>query len=210
MKKWSKSMLVASWMVVSPLVFAAQETRAVPEFRAIRSEGAYKLVVNVGKPQSVVLSADDEVLAKLVTKVVDDELVISMPEVKNYKYSEKVVITIDVPTLKKFQMEGAGSSDLNNLSGERFQMNYQGVGRLVANGKVQNLVMRMEGVGSVNTRDLDAQNVDVKLEGVGSAKVRASESLNARVDGIGSLTYYGNPPKVNKRIDGIGSVRAAD
>ena len=210
MKKWFKTWLAASLVVASPLVFAAQETREVPEFKAIRSEGAYKLVVNVGKPQSVVLSADEDVLARLATKVVGEELVISMPEVKNYKYSDKVTITIDVPTLTKFQMEGAGTSTLNNLSGERFQMNSQGVGRVAANGKVQNLVMRMEGVGSVNTRDVDAQNVDVKLEGVGSAKVRASESLNARVDGIGSLTYYGNPPKVTKRVDGIGSVRAGD
>lgn len=206
MKKW----LLIGLVAVAPWAYATEVTREVPEFKSIRSEGAYKLVVNVGKPQSLVLRADDEWLAKLVTKVVGDELVISMPDVKNYKFSEAVTVTINVPVLNKFQMEGAGSSDLNNISGERFQMSYQGVGRLMASGKVQNLVMRMEGVGSVNTRDLDAQNVDVRLEGVGSAKVRASESLNARVDGIGSLTYYGNPAKVTKRVDGIGSVRAGD
>ena len=56
----------------------------------------------------------------------------------------------------------------------------------------------------------DAQIVDARLAGVGSAKVRASESLTARVEGIGSLTYYGKPAKVTKSADGIGTVHAAE
>ncbi len=48
------------------------------------------------------------------------------------------------------------------------------------------------------------------LEGVGSTSVRASETLNATVNGIGSLTYYGRPARVNKTVGGIGSVSAGD
>jgi hypothetical protein len=43
---------------------------------------------------------------------------------------------------------------------------------------------------------------------VGSVALYASESLNADVGGIGSLTYYGNPKRVSKSVSGIGSVQA--
>ena len=65
-------------------------------------------------------------------------------------------------------------------------------------------------MGSKNARDLDAQHVDVSLEGVGSLKVRATESLRAKVEGIGSLTYYGKPSRIIKLVDGIGKISAGD
>ena len=42
-----------------------------------------------------------------------------------------------------------------------------------------------------------------------SGTVQASEKLTANVEGMGNLTYYGNPRIVNKSVSGIGSVTAA-
>ena len=77
-------------------------------------------------------------------------------------------------------------------------------------GKVQTFVLKAEGVGAVNARELDAQHVDVSLQGVGSAQVRATESLRAKLEGIGSLTYYGNPKRVSKQVEGIGRVASGE
>jgi len=210
MRKFLIFGLLATTTLIAPLCFAAEQTREVPEFKTISSQGAYRLVINVGQKQSVIVTADDAELARVVTKVIGDELVISMPDTKNYKASDKIKISIRVAHLEKFTLEGVGSTTLNNISGERFEVNYQGVGNLIANGKVKQFVLNAEGVGSLNARELEAEHVDVKLEGVGSAKVRATESLLARVEGIGSLTYYGRPARVAKTVDGIGSVRAGE
>jgi hypothetical protein len=133
-----------------------------------------------------------------------------MPEEKNFKWKDRIRIVIGVSQLNKFQMEGVGETTLNQLSGDEFLLRYQGVGALTANGKVQRFILKAEGVGSVNARDLDAKSVDARLEGIGSVKVRASESLNAKVEGLGSLTYYGKPGRVTQSAEGIGSIRAGD
>ena len=197
------------WMAVTP-AWAAEQTREVAVFQSITSQGAFQVTVNVGQKQSVALSGSDTALARIEAKVVDNTLVLSTSERKHSSSDDKVRISINVETLKQFQMEGAGKTEINNLSGERFRLNYQGVGLLKANGKVQTLIIQAEGVGSINTRDLDAQHVDVSLEGVGSVQVRATESLRAKVDGIGSLTYYGKPSRISKSVDGIGKVSAGD
>lgn len=197
-------------LAIAPLSYAADETRELPGFTAISSQGAYRLVVTAGQKQSVVVSGDEGTLANLVTKVVGNELVISMPDSKGFKFSERTTISIGVPELSKFQMEGAGRTELHNLAGESFQLNFQGVGSLQADGKVQRFVLKGEGVGSLNARELDAQYVHVTLQGVGSAKVRASNTLMAKLEGVGSLTYYGRPTHVTKSVDGVGSIRAGD
>ena len=202
--------LSAGYLMAATPAWAAEQTRDVAVFQSITSQGAFQVTVNAGQKQSVVLSGSDTALARIETKVVDNTLVLSTSERKHSNQDDKVRISINVETLKQFQMEGAGKTELNNLSGERFRLSYQGVGLLKANGKVQTLIIQAEGVGSINTRDLNAQHVDVSLEGVGSVQVRATESLRAKVDGIGSLTYYGKPSRISKSVDGIGKVSAGD
>lgn len=202
--------LSAGLLMATPSAWALEQTRDVPVFQSITSQGAFQVTVNVGQKQSVVLSGSDTAVARIETKVVNNTLVLSAPDRERLRDEDKMRISINVEQLTQFQLEGAGKTELNNLSGERFRLNYQGVGLLKANGKVQTLVIKAEGVGSINTRDLDAQHVDVSLEGVGSVQVRATESLRAKVDGIGSLTYYGKPARISKSVDGIGKVSAGD
>ena len=202
--------LLVGLLMATPSAWALEQTRDVPVFQSITSQGPFSVTVNVGQKQSVVLSGSDTALARIETKVVNKTLVLSTPDRERVRDEDKVRVSINVEQLGQFQLEGAGKTELNNLSGELFRLNYQGVGLLKANGKVQTLIIKAEGVGSINTRDLDAQHVDVSLEGVGSVQVRATESLRAKVDGIGLLTYYGKPARISKSVDGIGKVSAGD
>ena len=205
-----KKLLLIGFLAVAPLAFAAQETRELPEFRSITSQGVYTLVVTAGQKQAVVITGDKALLGALTTKVVGNDLVISMPHAKSHNWDDKISISIAVAQLNRFQLEGVGDTTLNGLAGENFELDYQGVGKLTAAGKVQKLVLKAKGVGAIDTRELDAQSVDASLEGVGSVSVRASKLLNAKVQGIGSLTYYGKPAQVTKSVEGIGGIRAAD
>jgi hypothetical protein len=196
--------------LLSPLAFAAQETRDLPSFNAIATQGAFTLVVNAGQKQSFEVSGDEAELATLETKVVDGELQISLPRKQSLWWGDRLKITIGMEELQKMSMEGVGDTTLNALSGERFALSYQGVGYLHANGKVQHFALKAEGVGAVNARKLEAQSVDASLQGIGSVSVRATESLNAKVEGLGSLSYYGKPAQVRQSAEGIGSIRAAE
>lgn len=205
--------LLGSILTVAPLCQAAEQTRTLPDFKSISSKGAFKLVVEVGPKQSVTIRGEDWMLAQVTTEVVGDELVLSQQKDKDRRISigdNGVRVTITMPQLKQFQMEGAGMTELNHVSGERFELIYRGVGALGVNGKVDSFTLRAQGVGLLDARELSARRVDAVLEGVGSTSVRASETLNATVNGIGSLTYYGRPARVNKTVGGIGSVSAGD
>ena len=204
--------LIPALFALSAAAQAAESTRTLPSFIAINAKGAFSMTVEVGaKAQSVVISGDDRFVASLKTEVVDNELLITMPD-KNFKTGStnnpRIVITL--PALSRVKVEGAGETILNKVNTDRLDIGYLGAGHLMANGKVKYLRLSAKGVGEVDTKALRAERVDVNFEGVGEVSVYATDLLNAVAKGMGSLTYYGKPKTVNKSVAGIGSVSAGD
>ncbi len=202
--------MILSSILLASFAHADEQNRSVPAFKAINNKGAFNLVIEVGKAQSVLVRGDDKFVSRVVTEVVGDELMVSYRDKNSIKISDNAQVTVTLPELNKFKMEGAGLTTINNVAGQRFEVDYEGVGKLNVSGKVQMLRLKVQGVGMVDTKALIAEVADVSVEGVGSVTVYASERLKANVQGIGSLNYYGNPRSVSKSVEGIGSVRAGD
>lgn len=188
---------------------ADEQTRNVGQFKKIAISGPMNLIVDAGKPFAVSVQGDAKFINRVTTKVVNGELRIGMNDDGNKNVRKHDRIVISMPSLAAFEGEGAGLARLNNIQGERLDVDYAGAGSLVINGKVRHLRIEAEGVGEVDTKALIAQEADVSFEGIGAVSIYASEKLTANVEGMGNLTYYGNPRIVNKSVSGIGSVTAA-
>lgn len=204
-------------IIVSMLLFCslgqsiarADQTLQLPAFNAVKSDGVFDVEIVVGSPQSVVMKASDEAIAKIKVQVVDGELMITGPEQKhNVVFSNDNKILITLPSLRLFKGKGIGEVVIKNIDGDRIDLSYEGVGSLEASGKTKWLRLKGNGVGSIDTKKLIADDADVDFDGVGGVDIYVSNSLNAVVHGVGSLTYWGNPKSVHKMADGIGSISA--
>lgn len=195
--------------LASVTAHADEQARNLSQFTRIAISGPMNLVVDGGKPFSVSVQGEAKFINRVTTKVVNGELRIGMKDDSstNIRKHERVVVSL--PSLTSFEAEGAGLARLNNVQGDRLDVEYAGAGSLVINGKVRHLRIEAEGVGEVDTKGLIAQEADVDFEGIGAVSIYASEKLTADIEGMGSLTYYGNPRIVNKSVSGIGSVTAA-
>lgn len=207
-----KRALIAALLTVASLsTQAADQVRNLAPFKTIDARGPVSLVVEVGKAHSVRVEGDQKFIDRVRTEVVGGELRLNFEETKrgnvNIKDGERVIVTM--PELASFRGEGAGLMILNNIRGEQFDVNYRGAGSLQMNGRVGHLRLNAEGVGEVEAKDLVAQNADVTFRGIGDVSVHAKNKLNATVQGLGNLTYYGKPQSVSKSVSGIGNVTAA-
>lgn len=203
-----RKIALLSLTLLSSFAFAGEQTRSTTPFSSIRTQGALIVEVEVGSAYSIKVKGDDKFLAKVVTDIAGDELLISYKEKDNIRLSDDLKVIITMPNLNKFKMEGAGMTTISKLSGDRFDLNYEGVGVLKISGKVNSFKLRAHGVGFVDAKDLIAADVDASVEGVGVVNVYASEKLKANVNGMGSLKYYGNPKSISKFADGIGGISA--
>ena len=202
--------LVLASLLISQAAFAAESVRTVTNFTTIKAKGAFNMVVEVGKNPSLVVKGSSQFADRISTEVVGDELRIVSKENKGNSVSSDEQIIITVPALNRIKVEGVGATTVSNLNNKEFEIEYEGVGKLVASGKSTNLRLSAKGVGMVDAKQLVAEQVSATLDGVGSVDVHAKNQLSASVHGIGSLTYYGKPKNISKTADGIGSVRAGD
>lgn len=205
-----RTALVLASLLISQVAFAGESVRTVTNFTTIKAKGAFNMVVEVGKNPSVVVKGSNQFADRISTEVVGDELRIVNKDHKNNTVNSDDQVIITVPALNRIKVEGVGATTVSNLNNKEFEIEYEGVGKLVASGKSTNLRLSAKGVGMVDAKQLVAEQVSATLDGVGSVDVHAKNQLSASVHGIGSLTYYGKPKTVSKTADGIGSVRAGD
>ncbi len=183
---------------------AVAEERAVGAFERVRVDGVIDVHVRVGAERSVVVHADDNLLASVTTNVVGGELRIAT--LGSFDPATRMTVDVVTPTLSALHGVGVGEVVADGVVADRFEVRVGGVGDVTVTGTADVLDVRTSGVGDANLLGLDAREAHVDASGVGSVDVRVRELLDASVRGVGSVRYAGNPPTVRQTVDGVGSV----
>lgn len=204
------TLAVAAVLSIAATAHADEQVRNAPAFTSISVHGPISITVDAGKAQSLTVRGDAGFIQDLSSEVVDGELRLRVPDRKNRSWHGESRVVITMPALRAVDVEGAGEIKLNQIQGERLDVNYRGAGRMGISGEVRTFRMRAQGVGEVDAKALLANDVDVNFQGIGDVKVTARNRLDAVVQGMGAVTYYGKPRSVNKSASGIGSVKAGD
>lgn len=120
--------------------------------------------------------------------------------------SSRVTVKVTVPTLEDLKLEGGNDVRLSGLNGGDTTIEIEGAANLEASGHVDELVVRMEGAGHADLRELVARDAEVTVDGVGSVYVNSTESLDAKMNGVGAILYSGTPREVNTSMNGVGTI----
>ncbi|MBV1774425.1 DUF2807 domain-containing protein [Burkholderiaceae bacterium DAT-1] len=187
-----------------------EQQRQIGDFTALRTEGAYSLIVRNGAAPSIKLSGDDNLLPLVETTVTGKQLVIAFKKDTSINMNQTIKIEVTVPKLERFSNEGAGKTEILDLKGDSFEIQYEGAGLVKATGTVKKLIVNAQGAGALELQSLKAEDARVSVQGVGAVKVFASNVLDASLEGVGSLKYYGHPKTLRKSAAGLGSVSAGD
>jgi hypothetical protein len=112
-------------------------------------------------------------------------------------------------TAKSFESSVSGSGRVTmamNISGKT-DFNISGSGRIEASGKTDNVDVTISGSGKVLAADLETVRCDVKISGSGNVEINVKEELESHISGSGSVSYRGNPSKINNNASGSGTLR---
>lgn len=88
---------------------------------------------------------------------------------------------------------GVGNFNLANVKTNSLKVRCSGVGNITLNGETKDADIECSGVGSVHAKDMKAKNVEARVTGVGNIDCYASDSIDGKVTGVGSLKYAGSP-----------------
>lgn len=204
------------------------ETRKLASFETLSVGYPANVIVKQGAANSIVITADDNLLKQLSTDIEDGVLKITNAEgnwkdrvsptktveiVITLKDVNKIVLpsagTLLVSDLKTDSLDlvvsGAGDISLTNLDVTSLEVTISGAGSINADGNAGSLDVRISGFGDFKGGDLQSQIANVRITGAGSATVWPEDELTATISGAGDIRYYGNPT-VDEAISGAGNV----
>lgn len=185
-------------------------TVSVPakDFDRVQNASVGALHIKVGAEESVKITTDDNLQSLLEAVVENGELVFRTKGKENLAPTNGVKFEVTIKSLKGIQLTGVGSVKAEGIASESLNVKLTGVGSMDLSGSAEKLVVTAEGVGSFDSGGLEAKHVEVTSKGVGSTTVKATESLKVKAEGIGGVTYLGNPRDVKVDASGIGKVSA--
>jgi hypothetical protein len=200
------------------------ETISTEYFNKIVVKGAYDIRLIQSETPQLTITSDKATFDNIDTSVHDSTLY-----VKLYRYNVKptpiIELEIACNNIEKLRVEGGivletegyietkdfdlhieGGTDADiKIKADNIRLRTAGGVNIEFEGICNDLNIHSEGACNIDAATLRAETVRCKLSGAGNATVYASDYLDAHIEGVGLISYRGNPT-VNKRIEGLGLV----
>ena len=172
----------------------------------MRCVGAVELIQDEKKSGTVELTAPENYIELYKFENNGNELEINFAKQHINIHTRNVKIKVYTNNLLALKNSGASSIRMDSLDTDRIEIINSGVGSIAISGLADNVTLQNSGVGSINAENLKALNVKANVSGVGSITCYASEKIEGKVSGVGSLKYAGNPKHKDNKRTGVGSI----
>ena len=182
------------------------EARNVSGFSSVELQGSANVDVTLGNSESVIVTADDNILPLIETNVQNGQLIIRDKANTNINPSSPVRVNVTIQALKGITLSGSGKINVSQMTGDSLMINLSGSGSITVTGAVTAVNISLPGSGNISCGGLLTKSAKVKLDGSGDIEIYASQSLDAGILGSGSIRYSGNPAQVSKSIVGSGNI----
>ena len=123
------------------------------------------------------------------------------------KINGAVELESNLPSVETFSLaiNGAASGSLAFGQLDYLQVTINGACELILSGQCQEAELVVNGASSLDASQLATQDSEITVNGAGSCTIRVANTLNANVNGVGTIDYIGSPT-VKKTIAGLGSI----
>ena len=182
-----------------------EESRDVSGFDEVELRGAGNLTIEQTGSESLTVEAEEGVLPKLRTEVVNDRLVIGPEPGTDIRTTAPINYKLSVEALDALDVSGSGDVEAEGINTDRLAVTIGGARNLEIGGEADEQEIDISGSGVYRAENLESNEARIGVSGAGSAIVNASERLDANVSGAGSVEYVGDPT-VEQDASGAGRV----
>jgi hypothetical protein len=181
-----------------------------------------------GDSVSILISGDENLIDKIRHRVHKNGLYLSTWDNYRFRSDSQLIIRIQTPSLKRIRTEAVGNISINkpfladelkiemessgilnaeSLMVQSLKVDLEGVGTIRLAGYAERADFKMEGSGEIDAAELVSKIVLARLEGVGKIRCNPVDYLDAKVLGIGKISYKNEPARRKRtRMVGIGSI----
>ena len=181
------------------------ESRTASGFTGVSLKGTGQLVIDTNGTESLVITADDNLLPYITSEIKDDQLILGTKDNTNISPSKDVVYKLSAKNLDLIELGGSGDIAAKGINTDRLKIMLLGSGNISTAGTAERQEITLAGSGNYRAEKLKSKTATINLSGSGDADLDASEDLNVNIAGSGSVRYTGDA-RVTQKILGSGSV----
>lgn len=207
---------------------SVQEKKNLTGVTRLQLDGVFNLTLTQSDQESIEVVGDESMIKKLLIDQDGDLLTLSTEEDLNNNFlaRKELRINLNLKDLKELNYDGVGNvktmgtfkvADVRligagvgnlelDLDAQQIDANFDMVGNINLQGKANRAFFTNNGVGNLDASNLIVKNMEINSSGIGNVEVHCSGDLSLMVDGIGKVSYSGNPRIIKKEVSGIGKV----
>jgi len=152
-----------------------------------------------GSDNKLHASGDPQVLAHL--RIHDG--IIDL-DCRGWRDRDMIKITLPGREFRKFGIAGRSDLTLNHVNQTNLRVEVAGTGTIKANGKVDDLDIKMAGIGHADFGKVQGRSARVEMAGIATADIAPSESADIKIAGPSTVNLYSNPKELDTQIAGPG------
>ncbi len=199
------------------------QSRDVSGFNQISVDGSSTLIITQGDKESLTVEADDNLMPYIKTNVSNNTLKIYNNPILPTKTIKYYLTVKDINSINylgsgnirsnnlkvnslKIKVDGSGNANLTNLSADTLKILITGAGNIISSGNANNQDIYTSGAGNYIGNNLTSKTATITMYGTGKAIIKVSTTLNAKINGVGQISYIGDP-KLTQLITGPGTIK---
>ncbi|OOG72317.1 head GIN domain-containing protein [Algoriphagus sp. A40] len=203
------------------------DDRELEEVTHLKVSGIFNLYLSQGDKPSIRIEGDEDQVRKFKTVQNGDFLELKFDEINSGVFSDSrpdVYLTLsqldqlEFDGVGNFKTEGAFKVEEIRLEGDgvgnillqfeasKIDAQFNMMGNITLEGSAGEITLSNEGIGNIDASKLLAQTMNLTSSGIGRVAVHCTGDLSITVNGIGAVSYTGNPTVIKEEINGIGKV----
>jgi len=188
-----------------------EESRAVSNFSQLTLSLPAIITLSQGTTESLTITADDNILPLLSTRVVNNELVVEGDRNRGFSTTKEIKIRVTVKSLNSVKIKGSGDVFSDQFKGDKLDIAIEGSGDVKFKEiHADQLRIAITGSGDVAIGNVESQSVESKIQGSGDIRLGALRAgqVSITLNGSGDVSAGGSADKVAIEISGSGDVHA--
>lgn len=203
------------------------DERDLKEVTHLKVSGIFNLYLSQGDKPSIRIEGNEEQIRKLKTIQSGELLELKFEEIKNNVFSDsRPDVYLTLGQLKQLEFDGVGNirtegtfkveeielegggvgNILLQIEAKKIDAQFNLMGNMTLEGSANEINLSNEGIGNIDASKLLAQTMTLNSSGIGKVAVHCTGDLSITVNGIGAVSYTGNPNVIKEEINGIGKV----
>lgn len=203
------------------------DERDLEEVTHLKVSGIFNLYLSQGDKPSLRIDGNEDQVKKLKTVQNGDVLELKFDEIKNNVFSDsRPDVYLTLGQLKQLEFDGVGNiktegvfkveeitlegggvgNILLQFEATKIDAQFNMMGNMTLEGSANEINLSNEGIGNIDATKLLAQTMTLNSSGIGKVAVHCTGDLSITVNGIGAVSYTGNPNVIKEEINGIGKV----